>query len=398
MKKNLFYYLFAVICSVTLFTSCSDDDDEKMVNPVPQTTFTGENGLQLTYNGAPMPGKKVTFTPDATNAQKATLRLEGEFDLNGILGKAKSAAAREDVSMPTAPGVLPGSPVVTLPVDLTINGDKCSFAGTSETDYCTFSYKGEVSAGAMELALSEVKLKNAKLAGMTWKLKPYDKEDPNETDPIYLVWEAEKKVFVFLPIESVLKHALRMELIAAGADHKVSATEMLGTVLQDVAFMEDGNIVATYKDAANGGTEWTKSPVNLAQYVVENDNQIKVFLNPAAIIAAVNNAGRAVDVQTVIQQTVQMLYPMLVNGVPVAFEQTEDALSVYLNTELLLPLLKTLVVPLLSDEEVVAMLVELMKKDPDFSEMADLAEPMLKAFPEIIESTTKVEIGLNFVK
>ena len=396
MKKNLFYYLFAVICSVTLFTSCSDDDDEKMVNPVPQTTFTGENGLQLTYNGAPMPGKKVTFTPDATNAQKATLRLEGEFDLNGILGKAKSAAAREDVSMPTAPGVLPGSPVVTLPVDLTINGDKCSFAGTSETDYCTFSYKGEVSAGAMELALSEVKLKNAKLAGMTWKLKPYDKEDPNETDPIYLVWEAEKKVFDFLPIESVLKLALRMELIAAGADHKVSATEMLGTVLQDVTFMEDGNIVATYKDAANGGTEWTKSPVNLAQYVVENDNQIKVFLNPAAIIAAVNNAGRAVDVQTVIQQTIQMLYPMLVNGVPVAFEQTEDALSVYLNTELLLPLLKTLVVPLLSDEEVVAMLVELMKKDPDFSEMADLAEPMLKAFPEIIESTTKVEIGLNF--
>ena len=398
MIKNLFYYLFAVICSVTLFTSCSDDDDEIMVYPVPQTTFTGDNGLQLTYNGAPMPGKKVTFTPDATNAQKATLRLEGEFDLNGILGKAKSAAAREDVSMPTAPGVLPGSPVVTLPVDLTINGDKCSFAGTSETDYCTFSYKGEVSAGAMELALSEVKLKNAKLAGMTWKLKPYDKEDPNETDPIYLVWEAEKKVFDFLPIESVLKLALRMELIAAGADHKVSATEMLGTVLQDVTFMEDGNIVATYKDAANGGTEWTKSPVNLAQYVVENDNQIKVFLNPAAIIAAVNNAGRAVDVQTVIQQTIQMLYPMLVNGVPVAFEQTEDALSVYLNTELLLPLLKTLVVPLLSDEEVVAMLVELMKKDPDFSEMADLAEPMLKAFPEIIESTTKVEIGLNFVK
>ena len=149
-----------------------------------------------------------------------------------------------------------------------------------------------------------------------------------------------------------------------------------------------------------GGTEWTKSPVNLAQYVVENDNQIKVFLNPAAIIAAVNNAGRAVDIQTVIQQAIQMLYPMLVNGCTCSFcfEQTEDALSVYLNTELLLPLLKTLVVPLLSDEEVVAMLVELMKKDPDFGDMAGLAEPMLKAFPEIIESTTKVEIGLNFVK
>ena len=63
MKKNLFYYLFAVICSVALFTSCSDDDDEKMVNPVPQTTFTGENGLQLTYNGAPMPGKRNKRIP-----------------------------------------------------------------------------------------------------------------------------------------------------------------------------------------------------------------------------------------------------------------------------------------------------------------------------------------------
>jgi len=153
MKKNLFYYLFTVICSVTLFASCSDDD-EKVVNPVPQTTFTGENGLQLTYNGAPMLGKKVTFTPDATNAQKATLRLEGEFDLNGILGKAKSAAAREEVSMPTAPGVLPGSPVVTLPVDLTINGDQCSFAGTSETDYCTFSSNPQLSSSASFLRLN----------------------------------------------------------------------------------------------------------------------------------------------------------------------------------------------------------------------------------------------------
>lgn len=61
MKKNLFYYLFTVICSVTLFASCSDDD-EKVVNPVPQTTFTGENGLQLTYNGAPMLGKKVFYS------------------------------------------------------------------------------------------------------------------------------------------------------------------------------------------------------------------------------------------------------------------------------------------------------------------------------------------------
>lgn len=121
MKKNLFYYLFAVICTIGLFTSCSDDD-EKVVNPIPQTTFNSENGLQLTYNGAPLLGKKVTFTPDATEATKATLRLEGEFDLTGIL-----KGQRSNMTSPTGPGVFPGSPVTTLSVDLSINGNQCTF-------------------------------------------------------------------------------------------------------------------------------------------------------------------------------------------------------------------------------------------------------------------------------
>lgn len=33
MKKNLFF-LFALICSMSLFTACSDDDDDKIKDPV----------------------------------------------------------------------------------------------------------------------------------------------------------------------------------------------------------------------------------------------------------------------------------------------------------------------------------------------------------------------------
>lgn len=44
MKKNLFYYLFAVVCTVCLFTACSDDDDDNT------TTFTVDN-IVGTYNG-----------------------------------------------------------------------------------------------------------------------------------------------------------------------------------------------------------------------------------------------------------------------------------------------------------------------------------------------------------
>lgn len=166
MKKNLFYYLFAVICTIGLFTSCSDDD-EKVVNPIPQTTFNSENGLQLTYNGAPLLGKKVTFTPDATEATKATLRLEGEFDLTGIL-----KGQRSNMTSPTGPGVFPGSPVTTLSVDLSINGNQCTFSGVSETEYCTFSYAGKVTAGTMDLSFTDVTLKNTALAGTEWVTSP----------------------------------------------------------------------------------------------------------------------------------------------------------------------------------------------------------------------------------
>lgn len=41
------------------------------------------------------------------------------------------------------------------------------------------------------------------------------------------------------------------------------------------------------------------------------------------------------------------------------------------------------------------MLVEAMKADPDFGDMAGMAEGMLKALPEIINETTRLEIGLN---
>ena len=75
------------------FTSCSDDDDDKVVCPVPQTEFTVATGLNLTYNGGSMLGKKVTFTPDASDATKATLVLAGNLDLSGILTREAASGS-----------------------------------------------------------------------------------------------------------------------------------------------------------------------------------------------------------------------------------------------------------------------------------------------------------------
>ena len=404
MKKNLFYYLFAVICTIGLFTSCSDDD-EKVVNPIPQTTFNSENGLQLTYNGAPLLGKKVTFTPDATEATKATLRLEGEFDLAGIL-----KGQRSNMTSPTGPGVFPGSPVTTLSVDLSINGNQCTFSGVSETEYCTFSYAGKVTAGTMDLSFTDVTLKNTALAGTVWKPTPLaNTEDGGKDEPIHFVWKSGTKTAIeILPghpseveINDLLLLALRFPLFDDGSGDRVSVEQMLCSVLKDVTLGADGNIVATYMDAANGGTEWVTSPSNMAQYVVTGDNQLLLFLNPQAIMANVDNVEksvRTVDVGAILQQAIAELYPMLINGVPLTYTKEGNRMKVFLGTDLLLPLMKNIVAPLFEDEEFLNMVIEAMKSDPQFGGMAGMMVPTLKLLPEIIKNTTQLEIGLDLTQ
>ena len=403
MKKNLFYYLFAVICTIGLFTSCSDDD-EKVVNPIPQTTFNSENGLQLTYNGAPLLGKKVTFTPDATEATKATLRLEGEFDLAGIL-----KGQRSNMTSPTGPGVFPGSPVTTLSVDLSINGNQCTFSGVSETEYCTFSYAGKVTAGTMDLSFTDVTLKNTALAGTVWKPTPLaNTEDGGMDEPIHFVWKSGTKAAIKIfghpseiEINDLLLLALRFPLFDDGSGDRVSVEQMLCSVLKDVTLGADGNIVATYMDAANGGTEWVTSPSNMAQYVVTGDNQLLLFLNPQAIMANVDNVEksvRTVDVGAILQQAIAELYPMLINGVPLTYTKEGNRMKVFLGTDLLLPLMKNIVAPLFEDEEFLNMVIEAMKSDPQFGGMAGMMVPTLKLLPEIIKNTTQLEIGLDLTQ
>lgn len=404
MKKNLFYYLFAVICTIGLFTSCSDDD-EKVVNPIPQTTFNSENGLQLTYNGAPLLGKKVTFTPDATEATKATLRLEGEFDLTGIL-----KGQRSNMTSPTGPGVFPGSPVTTLSVDLSINGNQCTFSGVSETEYCTFSYAGKVTAGTMDLSFTDVTLKNTALAGTVWKPTPLaNTEDDGMDEPIHFVWKSGTKAAIEIfpghpseiEINDLLLLALRFPLFDDGSGDRVSVEQMLCSVLKDVTLGADGNIVATYMDAANGGTEQVTSPSNMAQYVVTGDNQLLLFLNPQAIMANVDNVEksvRTVDVGAILQQAIAELYPMLINGVPLTYTKEGNRMKVFLGTDLLLPLMKNIVAPLFEDEEFLNMVIEAMKSDPQFGGMAGMMVPTLKLLPEIIKNTTQLEIGLDLTQ
>ncbi|MDE5676983.1 calycin-like domain-containing protein [Phocaeicola sp.] len=102
MKKNLFYYLFAVICSVTLFASCSDDDENTgLVIDQVVGTFTGNlevlnqtipntsiSVTKVDANTVKVELKDFTFANmpigDISADCKATLDKDGDgFELNG---------------------------------------------------------------------------------------------------------------------------------------------------------------------------------------------------------------------------------------------------------------------------------------------------------------------------
>lgn len=77
MKKNLFY-LFALVCSMSLFTACSDDDDndEPGWKKLPQGQIEGSN-VEFQLNGGTTTG---TVTFQATSSEAAKVGLQNVID------------------------------------------------------------------------------------------------------------------------------------------------------------------------------------------------------------------------------------------------------------------------------------------------------------------------------
>lgn len=395
MKKNLFY-LFALICSMSLFTACSDDDDDKNIKDLNASYASSE--LELTYSGEVVLGKKVTF--NTTNGKNADITLEG----------ADISLTRND--MPSGlvnPGVIPGESTVTFSAILKLVENGYTFEGEHVTDKYTMKYKGAVEKGKLSLGLN-VKLLGANaLAGNTWNLMPYD---PYGTENLLrAVWESEKPFSVVLfpspgaePIElqpgGFVSLISAVGLIPVG-NETANLNEVLSYLLKNITFMEDGNIVASYSDAANmASPKFQNSPLNMVQYALKNQ-KLYLYLNVDAIIGTIQKtATKALDVETILPIVLPKLLelvPMLSNGIPLGYAIEEDILRVYIDNELGLKIVDILL-SLLKNEEIVAAIKEAATSNPEFAAFSGIVEAILEQAPEVLGKTTKMELGLNFVK
>lgn len=396
-------------------------------------TFTDsdvDHMLELTYNGAPLMGKMVSFTPDASDYKRAVLTLAGQtLDLTDLLATAQLPVDLSKLSQIKTPGVLPGTPSFELPVML---GDDNTFSGSAETEFVTFKYEGQVASEKLIMNITEAQLKNAPLSENKWYVPQYFYNEDTweyEGNPVHFVWESSATFNVDLggwvlplPPASLIGMMLQMGLIPQ-EDGAASITQMISRSLKTVEFKADGNIVAGYVDKGVVGGPVIESPAGIAQYVVANDGTILLYLNPQAIIMNVMKAqnesakSRAIDFaqyQATIDGLAEMLVKCVNEGFPISYNygiykapttagesgsyiDTDENVSVYAGTEFLLPLLKA-IAPIFNDEEVRQAIMNLAGQNEDFASMAPMLDGILQSLPEVVEKTTTIEAGLILTK
>ncbi len=90
MRKNLFYYLFVVLCTATLFTSCSDDDDNGKNGDDQVTDISGnyKGNLVVSVNGSaadPVP-QVISIVKSGDQTSQVILSLKNFSFAGQLLG------------------------------------------------------------------------------------------------------------------------------------------------------------------------------------------------------------------------------------------------------------------------------------------------------------------------
>lgn len=371
MKKS-FLYLFTVLCTLNMFTACSDDDDSKDPNGLEvNATYSGEN-LDLKYSDVALLGKEISF--ETKDGKTATLTMKGTFDMsviNGLInGGSKSALIPNLV-----PGVIPGEIITTISnVPLTLSGEKYTFEGTDSGNGREVKYTGSVEKDKLVLSLNVTMPKND-LTG-NWNLA---------AQPLNLVWSAGDATIDLSGFSDIPELSRPIPVSMAAPKIGELASGVLRRVLESISYGEDGNITARYmkKDVS----EWQSSPLNLAQYYIKN-NKLYVQLNIAQILETVeaNKSKAYIGSNEILKllEAIKLIAPYLSDGVPLSYSVPDGTAQVTLGYDVL-----GKVFALLADEDLSALIL---------GKLPEYIKSVVVQVPGILEKTEDVHATLILVK
>lgn len=402
--KQLLYS--ACVLLPFILAACSNDDSPSGNSRYPEKTYTAADGLSISVGGAPILGKSVTYRPDKKNGSRAQLLLAGYFDFGSIPDIPKPLAK----TLPTS-GVIPGDLTTTIPILLTEESDKSVFSGSCVSEYCTYNYSGSISDQGLDLAISNVKLKDTSMCGI-WIPDEYriDKTSGQIlSSPVYALWESGADINIDgkqVPMQQLLTMLMAMPLIKEeieGNTVDMPVPELISIMLKEVEFCDDGNIIATIAEDEDDRPVALQTPPNMTTYVVTGANDFNFYLNPSAVIALEEE-----DLQATMSRSRSISFPLFeevfnnavtqlvaaMEALPMHYNLEGSNMQVYLGSEVLIHLLKTDVLPLLREDYVVAKLIELANQKDELKDIAKLLPDILDDIAVVIEKTTRLEIGM----
>lgn len=377
MKKN-FLYLFTVLCTLSFFTACGDDDDDPKDPTVldVNTAYSGDK-LDLKYGDSALLGKEITF--DTKDGKTATITMKGLFNLSELLAQLMPKSTAPAPAM--APGVIPGEVTTTISnVPLILSGETYTFEGEyTGASGVKATYSGEVKKDKLTMAVKATMPAND-LVG-TWALAPF--APTTGSLPMVMAWKSETPLKIDahildenIPAGTIID--IKIEDLLAKMNVNPMVSGLLTGVLQSITYQEDGNIVASYKKA--GASDWATSPINLAQYYIAK-GKMYVQLNIAQIMDLV--ASSKAD-----NNPLAGLMAYLSAGVPLSYTVENGKTQITADKELLLPILG-----LLANETIAGKIMELVPK-----EQLPLVQGLMTQLPGILATTTDVNATLYLVK
>lgn len=429
--KNGWLLSIITLSAGIFLVGCDDKDSDNRLPSLTDKSYSG-NSLELTYQGEPMPGKSVSvkYGSDGSSAELTfsssidLSEIKG-FDLNGVL---------------VGPGILPGSPVTTIPVKLIEGANQYDFYGIGETSDMTFSYTGSLTTDKLLMNLTDCKLKNTSLSGLVLKPAPVEKDGLFDYSslPFHLVWELDPEAGVEIPLNKILELVATAPIIPVySGTAYTSIAEGFTSIIKTIALTESGNIPVMYLSTLGGAAHIATTSSNMLQFVPSGAG-IKVFMNPLSVygefmlatsdnkdnsgfdfaemlgkkksaydetikaIAEGNDAVEGIQISPeitkgFIKAMLATLAPQIANGVPLTIEKNADGADIYFDTATSVVFLTTLMQNLMSEPAIASALQEFIANDNLPGIDPALLQQIIPALPGYLEKTSKLEIGLRLL-
>jgi len=418
-----FLYVSLILTASCSLCACHNDMSEP-IPPLSDITYDSSSGLQLFYNGEPMPGKTVKISQSGNNAH---ITAFSTFDLSQISGMGLSGKI-------PAPGVLPGSPKLELDTEIQNTGEYWEFSGTSQTAFCSFNYAGYADSNNLKLYITDAALKGAVISPQVWAPSPI-KQNPDGTYsslPFYIDWKYDPLPDVDINLSAFLEALATLPVIPVYNNTAyMSVSEALSEVVKTIAFRQDGNIIISYVSTVGGAAQIAQTQPNGYQYVISSPTTISLYLNPlslfSTLLMATSGSTPASEVnltdtglfpygsystgkpdassnplepeftQKIAKAALLALLPKLADGIPLEFSATASNLNIFIGTETALSLIQQILLPVISEDSNIQAIEKYLAGNPAFAHLLPNLKRALELIPEALLKTTTFKFGFSLV-